>query len=305
MQVLITGAAGSIGRYLTGKFLNDGWQVRCLDKVVPEGGFPQGAEAVVCSIEDRDAVDRAMEGIDLVLHLAWSFSDDPLTLLTTDLAGHLYLLEAAHANSTKHFIYTSSAVVYGKPLQLPIAEDHPLLVHHSRKPFYAAAKAAAEGLTLAYGRERGLSCTILRFWWAFGQEIGGRHLREMIATARSGKPLAVPDPAGGSFVHMDDLAHVIKLISSSERASGQVYNLSTIYLTWREVAEDIIQATSSLSRVETVPLSDWRGSAFLRDQWWLSTQKIKEELGFSSVYDDTGARNAFREALEWCASQIS
>lgn len=305
MKVLITGAAGSIGRYLTDRFLRDGWEVRCLDKVVPQGGFPPGAETIICGVEDRDAVGGAVEGIDLILHLAWSFSDDPMALLTADLVGQLYLLEAARSKAVKHFIYTSSAVVYGKPLQLPVTEDQPLLVQHSRKPFYAAAKAAAEHFTLAYGREHELPCTILRFWWAFGQEIGGRHLREMIAAARSGKPLLVPDPAGGSFVHMDDIAYAVRLISSDQRASGLTYNLSTVYLTWREVAEEVTRVTNSQSPVQTVPLNEWRGSSFLRDQWWLSTQKIREELGFSSAYDDAAAREAFREALRWCASRVS
>jgi nucleoside-diphosphate-sugar epimerase len=54
----------------------------------------------------------------------------------------------------RHFLYTSTAVVYGKPLRVPIDEEHPLRVLEARKPAYGIAKEFAEKLTLLAAKER-------------------------------------------------------------------------------------------------------------------------------------------------------
>jgi len=46
--------------------------------------------------------------------------------------------------------------------------------------------------------------TNIRFWWGFGEEIGGKHLRNMIQNALDGEVIQVPEGAGGSFLHFDD-----------------------------------------------------------------------------------------------------
>ena len=113
------------------------------------------------------------------------------------------MLEAAARQNVSHFVYASTAVVYGKPSRVPVDEDHPLNVLAARKPAYGVAKEFAEKLVLLAG-QAGMSSTIVRFWWAFGDEIGGRHLREMLRTSAEGKPLAVPADCGGSFLSQGD-----------------------------------------------------------------------------------------------------
>ena len=57
-------------------------------------------------------------------------------------------MEEMASQKVRHLIYTSTAVVYGKPRYSPIDEKHPLLVEEARKPLYGIAKAAAEKLCL-------------------------------------------------------------------------------------------------------------------------------------------------------------
>lgn len=121
------------------------------------------------------------------------------------MKGALNLLKASVEQEVKHFILASTAVVYGKGQYVPIIEDDPCLIEDARKPVYALSKFVCEKLGLIFFKEQGLPISIFRFWWAFGREIGGRYLREMIKMALEGGELEVPSKAGGSFLHLDDL----------------------------------------------------------------------------------------------------
>ena len=204
-------------------------------------------------MEDAAAVAEAVCGSEVIIHLAWSFSDDPQVLLEQDLRGHLLLLDAAKSQGVRHFIYTSTAVVYGKPIRVPIDEDHPLRVLEARKPAYGMAKDFAEKLTLLASRAEGAPATILRFWWAFGEEIGGRHLREMLRTAAAGKPLPVPANCGGSFLSMEDFIQAVEVALVNPGSFGQVFNLASPYVTWEEVARMAVEVTGSSAGVEVIP----------------------------------------------------
>lgn len=241
---------------------------------------------------------KAARGAEAIIHLAWSFSDDPQVLLEQDLRGHLLLLDAAKAQGVRHFIYTSTAVVYGKPVRVPIDEDHPLRVLEARKPAYGMAKEFAEKLTLLAARTQALSATILRFWWAFGQDIGGRHLRDMLHTAAAGKPLPVPANCGGSFLSMEDFIQAVELILLNPGSFGQVFNLASAYVTWEDVARMVVAITGSSAGVEVIPATDWTGAAFLADRWDLDGRRIQERLGFKPTRDPAGVRQALKGAIE-------
>jgi UDP-glucose 4-epimerase len=202
MNFLITGGAGSVGRDLTTSLLQEGNRVRVLDKQAETVSPIQdkNLEWIQGGIEEAGLVQGALQGVDTVIHLAWSFSDDPVELLEGDLKGHLLLLDACVAAKVSRLFYASTAVVYGKPVHLPITEESPCLLEESRKPFYAIAKHTAEKLALTYGKMKGLPVTVFRFWWSYGKKIGGKHLRDMISLAQAGQPVMVPDGAGGSFV---------------------------------------------------------------------------------------------------------
>ena len=299
MRILVTGGNGSIGCGLIPSLLARGHQVAVLDKelgVVRAIAHPQ-LSFVAGAVEDAPAVAEATRGAEAIVHLAWSFSDDPIHLLEHDLRGHLLLLKAAREQGTRHFIYTSTAVVYGKPLRTPIGEDDPLRVLVARKPAYGMAKEFAEKLTLLTAQEKTMTATILRFWWAFGDEIGGRHLREMLRTAAAGKPLLVPADCGGSFLGQDDFTRAVETILSAPASGGQVFNLASAYVTWQEVAQMVVEATGSSSRVEVVPASEWMGAAFLADRWELDDRRIRNQLGFVPAREPAGVREALERAI--------
>ena len=299
MRILVVGGNGSLGRELIPFLLAEGHLIVVLDKELgvvrtiahPQLSFVQGG------VEEEAAVKEAMAGVETVIHLAWSFSDDPRFLLDHDLRGHVLLLEAARAQHVSHFIYTSTAVVYGKPLCNPINEDHPLRVLEARKPAYGIAKQFAEHLTMLAANEDGFSGTVLRFWWAFGTTIAGKHLRDMLKTAAQGHPIAVPAKAGGSFLCQEDFNRAVLAALKEPRQGGRVFNLASSYVTWEEVAGMATSATGASAGVQVIPAAEWKGAAFLADAWELDTSRIRDALGFSSVRNPAGVRDALAEAI--------
>jgi nucleoside-diphosphate-sugar epimerase len=299
MRILVTGGNGSVGRELVPALLARGHHVVVLDK---ELGALQAIshpalERISGGVEDARVVAEAARGAEGIFHLAWSFSEDLPALLEQDLRGHVFLLDAARNEGARHFIYTSTAVVYGKPVRMPIDEDHPLRVLEARKPAYGLAKELAEKLTLLKARMEGLPATIVRFWWAFGETISGRHLRDMLRTAAAGEPVRVPGECGGSFLSMEDFNLAMELILLNPGSFGQVFNLASAYVTWDEVAQIVVEVTGSSARVEVVPVEEWKGAVFLADRWELDDRRIREKLKFKPARDPAGLRETLRRAI--------
>ena len=300
MRVLVTGGNGSVGREIVPALLAHDHEVVVLDRELDalEPLSSPGLALVRGRVEDGSAVEEAIRGAEAILHLAWSFSDEPSVLLERDLRGHQLLLEVARSRRLRHFVYTSSAVVYGKPERIPIAEDHPLRVLEARKPAYALAKEAAEKLTLLAAGTGGPPATVLRFWWAFGQEIAGRHLRDMLAAAAAGTRITIPAECGGSFLSTEDLLHALLAILQGHRKGADVFNVASAYVTWEEVARMALGVTGSTADVGVVAASAFTGPAFLADRWHLDDERIRTALGWQPRRGPGGVRDLLRAAME-------
>src|SRR3972149_2389465 len=130
MQVLIVGGAGEVGRYLMKDFSQKGYRVTVMDRAPksPEMDATLPITYFQGDITEMAWVNKAARGKDVIIHLAWSFSDDPHTVFGEDIKGHLNLLEAASSSKILSFIYTSTATVYGRAVSHPVTETHPCLV---------------------------------------------------------------------------------------------------------------------------------------------------------------------------------
>jgi nucleoside-diphosphate-sugar epimerase len=177
-------------------------------------------------------------------------------------------------------------------------------VEEARKPFYGIAKLMAEKLSLAYFKMKGLPVTIFRFWWSYGEEIGGRHLRDLIKLSKAGEPLMVPKGAGGSFLHIDDLTNAIRMALQKPKTFGEIFNLSTLFLSWEEVARIIIEVTNSSSPLEVIPAGEWKGPTFLADIWELSTDKAERLFTYQPTLPHLTARQRLKKAIAQCYKDI-
>ena len=305
MKILITGGSGSVGSYTVPRLIKKGHEIKVLDKSIDifKGMGARGLELIEGGVEEREKVKEAVKDTEVVVHLAWSFSEDPFETFEVDIIGLLNLLDASVKSKVKQFIFVSSAVVYGSPKYAPIDEKHSCDVEDSRKPLYALAKYAGEKLCLVYQKESHLPATNIRFWWGFGEEIGGKHLRNMIQTALDGKVIQVPEGAGGSFLYFDDFLLGLEKVLLNEKAFGETFNLSSFYITWEEVAKMIVEI-AGLGSVETVSQSEWKGSSFIADEWNLTYKKLGDLLGFSPLYSDDESKKLLKEAIKDCKENM-
>jgi UDP-glucose 4-epimerase len=306
MKILIAGGAGEVGKHLIEDFTLQGHRVRVLDRAekTKEIRRSDRVTPIHGDLTDSGLVQDAVRGVDAVIHLAWSFADDPQVIFGEDIRGHVNLLEAACTHKVSRFIYTSTATVYGKAVSHPVTEAHPCLIADARKPLYALGKYTAEELCQYYCKTRGLPTTIFRFWWAFGATIGGSNLRDLIRKSMHNQPLEMVQGAGGAFLTMADLGRAIPLSASNPAAAGQVYNLGSLFLSWKEIGDIIIGLTDSRSVIQPVSSEAWRGAAFLNEVWDLDWSKARQEIGYEPAGSVEAMKASFMEALKSCVAQV-
>jgi len=120
LRALVTGGAGFIGSYIVRRLLEQGGQPVVLDdlssgykeNLLPEVKFIKG------DVRDRETVEKAMAGCNVVLHLAASVGnkrsiDDPLTDASINVIGTLNVLEAARKHGIQRIVFSSSAGIFG------------------------------------------------------------------------------------------------------------------------------------------------------------------------------------------------
>jgi UDP-glucose 4-epimerase len=306
VRILLAGGAGEVGRHLAAIFCEWGHQVVILDRSdqIEEVKKDYLLSTVQADLSDPERLKEIVDDFDAVVNLAWSFADDPRELFSDDIVGHINLMDAATTAKVRRYIYVSTAAVYGTPGCQPVVEDQVCLPEQARKPMYGVAKYTAEKISLAVCREYGVPITIFRFWWAFGDSIGGKHLRQLVRKAMQGEPLRVAAGAGGTFLSMADLAAAIELAIVNPKAIGATYNLGSLFLTWQEIGASIIECAKSRSPLTVETAKPWDGPAFLGETWDISWEKAAQEIGYNPLLEPDGARAAFNQALARCVEGV-
>lgn len=173
MKTLVTGGAGFIGSNLVKFLIGEDHQVTVLDNL--SSGYLHNLDAfrdvqlVQADVRDADAVVQAMEGIEVVFHLAASVGnkrsiDHPIDDAEINVIGTLRVLEAARQAGVRKVVFSSSAGIFGELKTLPISEDHRL---EPDSP-YGASKLAAEKLCLVYAKLYELEAVCLRYFNVYG-----------------------------------------------------------------------------------------------------------------------------------------
>ena len=176
MQAVVVGASGFIGSHLVDALLAGGFRVKALARHLPGLISPvaQANHALTLSplsMGDGLALQEAMEGADLVFHLAsgslpQSSNRDPQADVQVNLLGALKVLEAARQAQVQRFVMVSSGgTVYGVPQQVPIPETHPTEPTCS----YGICKLAIEKYVALYGQLYGLDGLVLRVANPYGE----------------------------------------------------------------------------------------------------------------------------------------
>ena len=163
MKVLVTGGTGFTGKALVRRLINEGHEVVVLDYkegLATDELRETGAEVVIGNVTDRDVVEKCMQGIDVVHHLAAAFRELNVTNSYYDevnVDGTRNVLEAAEKQNVSKFIYCSTCGVHGNIENPPANEDAP----KNAADYYQQTKYAAEPVVKEFA-DRGMKTVITR-----------------------------------------------------------------------------------------------------------------------------------------------
>ena len=300
MKILVTGGAGYIGSVLVNKLIEQGHEVNVIDDL--SNGFRENidrrAKFTEGSILDKGNLDQALEGVEVVYHLAAKIRVEegeakPELYKKVNIEGTLDLIKACADKKINKFIFASTAAVYGDPEEFPVNENsktNPVNV-------YGATKLEIDRYLEANAKNLGISTICFRFFniggalktkegsWLKIKHEGATHLIPSILHSSSNKPLLIfgndwPTKDGTptrDFVHVVDLADaLVKALNSLDKAGNQVINLGTA--TGSTVLEVVKTAEKSLNKIISYNFAGRRtGDSFALVT---SNQKAKEILNW-------------------------
>ncbi len=182
MKVLVTGAAGTIGRVVVSDLLEAGHEVRTFDRIPVPSELREKCECHLGDLTDRYAVLKAVEGVEGVAHLGAIPNPEGgnhLTLFAPNVLGTQLVFEACEVFEVRRVVLASSASIFGFAFQnaphgeekigphyLPINEAH----HLENCDVYGLSKQCNEMTAGTYSRRTGMATTCLRLGWVNSME---------------------------------------------------------------------------------------------------------------------------------------
>lgn len=224
-RVLVTGGTGMIGRALIPLLVEQGFRVRVLVQSATEQlPFDSQVELQPGDILDGPSCRRATQGIDAVVHLAGRAHTrtHPELFFRVNVDGTRNLLEAAVHQGVSHFVFVSSAGVYGEGRPEPFAEAN---VPYPITP-YGLSKLKAEQVVEEIAKLTGISHTILRPSVVYGASDRGNVLRMIRAIDSRFFAMVGRGNTRKSMTYVQNVADVVGLCLSSERARNETFNIA-------------------------------------------------------------------------------
>lgn len=238
-RCLVTGGAGFIGSHVTRGALARGYRVRVLDD------FSTGhrrnladvageIELVEGDIRDLDAMRRAVDGCDVIFHLAALGSvprsvDDPARTHDVNITGSLNVLLAARDARVRRVVYSASSSAYGDTPTLPKRED---MLPHPLSP-YAVSKLAVEHYCQAFYNCYGLQSVSLRYFNVFGPRQDPNSTYAAVIPAfvshvvRGRRPTIYGDgEQSRDFCYVDNVVNANLLGAEAQETRAEVMNIA-------------------------------------------------------------------------------
>ncbi len=263
MKILITGGSGFIGSHLV-EYYQDCAEVIVLDSL--RSGHRQNLDGlrhrfIEGCVTDRLTVDAAMEGCDLVFHLAAMVSvpesmAHPRECAEINVIGLLNVLESATEACVKKLVFASSAAVYGDNLTVPKVET---MIPEPKSP-YAITKLDGEYYLEMFLREGKLDTASLRFFNVFGprQDPNGAYAAAIPlffekALRQEALTIFGDGEQTRDFIFVKDIVHALAFAAETPAVIG-TYNAGYgQQITINELAREIIAATGSSSKIQHLP----------------------------------------------------
>jgi len=299
-KIFITGGAGYVGAVLVPRLLNEGYEVTVFDLMIyGEQVLPEDSRLTTIKgdIRDADLLRMSIPGHDVVIHLACisndpSFELNPTLGRSINLDAFRPLVEISRNAGIKKFVYASSSSVYGVKQEQNVDESMTL------EPLtdYSQFKADCEQILLEYQSPDFTTVTI-RPATVCGYSPRQRldvvvniltnlayHKREI--TVFGGTQLR-PN------IHIEDMveAYIAVLRAPVDVIEGQIYNAGYENQPVSELAEIVRQEVGADVKLTTTSTDDNRS-------YHISSQKIKDQLGFRATFNINKAVKDLLDAFE-------
>ena len=237
-RCLVTGGGGFIGSHLVERLVREGARTRALVHYnalgsrgwLDDSELVDEAEVMAGDITDPDSLRRAVEGVEIVFHLAsliaipYSYIA-PDSYVRTNVGGTLNVLQAARTAQVSRVIHTSTSEVYGTAIRVPIGEAHPL---QGQSP-YSATKIGADKLAESFHRSFDLPVVTIRPFNTYGPRQSARAVIPTIITqCLQGGPvhLGSLEPTR-DFNYVDDIVEGFVLAATADSVVGETINLGS------------------------------------------------------------------------------
>ncbi|MFQ6006511.1 MAG: NAD-dependent epimerase/dehydratase family protein [Woeseia sp.] len=320
MKILVTGGTGFTGKALVKRLLNDGHEVTALDYKSGHNTFELkdwGSNVAIGTVADKATVERCVNGMDIVYHLAASFRELDVSRAHYDevnVGGTQNVLEAAYDAKVKKFIYCSTCGVHGNVDNPPAGESAPI----QPADYYQRSKYAAEPLVKKFF-EKGMPTTILRPAGIYGP---GDPERLFMIYKRVAKGFFPMFGSGKTLYHtlyIDNLTDAFVLAMQEGRGDGQTYLIADEeFVEIEDLVRRVAKAMNTEVRIPHFPLFPLIIAGHLfekvctplgisppifprRVDWYRQNRafkidKAKRELGYDPAVDlDKGLRATY----EW------
>ncbi len=236
-NALVTGCAGFIGSTLCDRLIASGWSVVGLDnfstgqpRFLEEAGAQPGFRFVEGDLLQPEVVNAAMEGADVVFHLAANAdvrfgTEHPRRDLEQNVIATFNVLEAMRKNGVRRIAFSSTGSIYGEAQEFPTPEDAPFPVQTS---LYGASKLAGEGLISAYCEGFGFQGFIFRFVSILGERYTHGHVFDFYRKLLD-NPEELPVLGNGlqkkSYLYVHDCVDAILLALEHCKDPVNIFNL--------------------------------------------------------------------------------
>lgn len=278
---LVTGGCGFIGSNLVRRLCEADCKVRILDNFSVTRDVPDArAEVVEGDVRDRKAVRTAVDGSDVVIHLAAQSGvipsiEEPYKDFEVNVGGTLNVLLACRDAGTERLVFASSNAALGE-VPAPFEEAK---VPHPISP-YGASKLAGEAYCLAFGGSFGLHTVALRFANAYGPLSIHKNsaVAKFLKRALAGQPIIIYGDGSQTrdFVYVDDVCDAIVLAAQADCA-GEVFQIAsgveTRIIDLARLIQEVVGQDTPIAHEERRQGEAYRISA--------SIEKARSLLGYS------------------------
>jgi len=319
MTVMVTGGAGYIGSHMVYALLAAGERVVVLDNLCTgfDWAVAEGAPLIQGETGDQPLVSKIIKdhGVESIIHFAASVvvSDsvaDPLSYYRNNTANSRAMIECAVKGSVKHFIFSSTAAVYGNPARMPVTEDD---APAPMSP-YGSSKLMTEIMLRDASFAHPLRHVILRYFNVAGADPQGRtgqstkgatHLIKVAVETALGRRAKMdvygtdyPTPDGTcvrDYIHVSDLAQAHLDALRYLRAGGASLTANCGYgrgYSVREVIDTVKRVSEADFQVDISGPRPGDPASIVA-----SSERARTALGWAPRHDDLDG--IVRDALAW------